>query len=94
MPLSNDTILLETVRTRRVRLHSALLHGGLAGRRRVNDNLRRLVGGCLAAAVACVGCIGFAVVTSLIAEREAGGRGAVPTVTSPATPGPTGGSRP
>lgn len=94
MPLSHDTILLETVRTRRVRLHSALLHGGLAERRRVNDNLRRLVGGFLAAAVACVGCIGFALVTSLIAARDAGPRGPVPAATSPAVPGPTGGSRP
>ena len=94
MPPSHDTILLETVRTRRSRLHSALLHGGLTDRRLVNDNLRRLVGGLVAAAVGCVGCVGFALVTSLIADREAGPRGTVPVATSPAVPGPAGGERP
>lgn len=94
MPLNPDTILLETVRTRRVRLHSALLHGELGGRRRVEDNVRRLVGGCVAAAVACVGCIGFALVTGLLAARDPGPAGRAPAATSPAVPGPTGGDRP
>ena len=69
MPLSHDTILLETVRTRRVRLQSAFLHGGLAQRRVVNDNVRRVVGSLVAAAVLCAGCVGFALVTSLIPAR-------------------------
>jgi hypothetical protein len=66
MPLSHDTILLETVRTRRRRLQSALLHGGLAQRRAVNDNVRRVVGSLVAAAVLCAGCVGFALVMSLV----------------------------
>jgi hypothetical protein len=69
MPLSHDTILLETVRTRRARLQSAFLHGGLAQRRVVNDNVRRVVGSLVAAAVLCAGCVGFALVTSLIPAR-------------------------
>lgn len=69
MPLSHDTILLETVRTRRVRLQSAFLHGGLAQRRVVNDNVRRVVGSLVVAAVLCAGCVGFALVTSLISAR-------------------------
>lgn len=88
MPLSHDTILLETVRTRRVRLQSALLHGGLAQRRVVNDNVRRVVGSLVAAAVGCAGCVGFAVVTSLIPARTTGGTvGRPPAVSSsPAVP--------
>ena len=92
MPLSHDTILLETVRTRRVRLQSALLHGGMTARRPVHDNVRRVLGSFVAAAVACVGCVGFALVTGLIADRDAGSsRPAVPTrpaVTSPTDPRP------
>lgn len=85
MPPSYDTILVETVRARRVRLQSALLHGGLPQRRPATDNVRRLVGSCVAAAVGCAGCVGFAVVTSVLADRDqpAGGR-PVPAVTSPA----------
>jgi hypothetical protein len=86
MPLSHDTILLETVRTRRVRLRSALLHGGLAQRRVVNDNVRRVVGSLVVAAVLCAGCVGFALVTSLIPAR-----GGSPVVGRPPAVGPSGG---
>ena len=87
MPLSHDTILLETVRTRRARLRSALLHGGLADRRPVRDNLGRVVASLVAAAVACVGCVGFALVSGLIEERAA----ARPApATAPAAPAPSG----
>jgi hypothetical protein len=95
MPLSHDTILLETVRTRRARLHAALLHGGPARRRVVPDNLKRFVGSLVAAAVVCAGCVGFAVVTTLLAGRGASGQSIVdrPTATSPAA-GPGAGARP
>lgn len=73
MPLSHDTILLETVRTRRLRLQSALLHGGLERRRTVNDNVRRVVGSLVTAAVLCAGCVGFALVMSLVPVRTSGG---------------------
>lgn len=87
MPLSHDTILLETVRTRRLRLQSALLHGGPAQRRAVNDNVRRVVGSLVVAAVLCAGCVGFALVTSLIPARTGivGRPPAVPSAT--VTPG-------
>ena len=100
MPLSHDTILLETVRTRRARLHSALLHGGLPQRRPVDDNVRRVVGSLVAGAVACAGCVGVAVVGGVLADRDAGrGTPTRPAVTAPAEPvatGPaaTGGARP
>lgn len=91
MPPSHDTILVETVRARRARLQSALLHGGLAQRRPATDNVRRLVGSCLAAAVGCVGCIGFAIVVGVLADRDTGrglpGRAVPPAAVSPATPG-------
>lgn len=89
MPLSHDTILLETVRTRRGRLQSAFLHGGLAQRRAVNDNVRRVVGSLVAAAVLCAGCVGFALVTSLMAARGpvAGRPPAVSPSAGPVAPG-------
>jgi hypothetical protein len=85
MPLSHDTILLETVRTRRVRLRSALLHGGLAQRRVVNDNVRRVLGSLVAAAVLGAGCVGFALVTSLVPAR-----GGSPVVGRPPAVSPSG----
>jgi hypothetical protein len=87
MPLSHDTILLETVRTRRDRLRSALLYGALPGRRPVADNVRRLVTGAVLAAVGCAGCVGYAVVTDLLAQQ----RSTVhrPPATAPVTPGST-----
>ena len=87
MPLSHDTILLETVRTRRLRLRSALLHGGPAQRRAVEDNVRRVVGSLVAAAVLCAGCVGFAVVTSLLPART-GGSSIVGPRPAATTPGP------
>jgi hypothetical protein len=73
MPLSHDTILLETVRTRRARLRSALVHGGPAERRVLTENLTRFVGSLVLAAVACAGCVGFAVVAGILAARGPAG---------------------
>ncbi len=71
MSTSRDTILLETVRTHRARLLSAFLYGELAERRLGQDNLKRLLGSVVLAAVICTGCVGFALVTSLIASQAA-----------------------
>jgi hypothetical protein len=71
MPTNRDTILLETVRTHRARLLSAFLYGELAERRLGQDNLKRLLGSLVLAAVICTGCVGFALVTSLIATQAA-----------------------
>jgi hypothetical protein len=85
MPLSHDTILLETVRTRRLRLRSALLSGELSGRRLVNDNVRRVVGSCVLAAAVCVGCVVFAVVmTVLTAPKDGTAVRPAPTVSTAA----------
>src|SRR4029453_8776815 len=71
MPNNRDTILLETVKTHRARLLSAFLYGELAERRLGQDNLKRLLGSVVLAAVICTGCVGFALVTSLIATQTA-----------------------
>lgn len=90
MPLSHDTILLETVRTRRARLQSALVYGGLTERRAVTDNVKRLIGSLVVAAVACAGCVGFAVIAGILATKGAGfGAGTGPAPTRPAATSPT-----
>ena len=71
MSTNRDTILLETVRTHRARLLSAFLYGELAERRLGQENLKRLLGSVVLAAVICTGCVGFALVTSLIASQAA-----------------------
>lgn len=68
---NRDTVLLETVKTHRARLLAAFLFGQLAERRVVNDNLKRLVGGVVLAAVACAGCVGFSFVASLRSKQAA-----------------------
>jgi hypothetical protein len=85
MPNNRDTILLETVRTHRARLLSAFLYGELAERRLGQDNLKRLLGSVVLAAVICTGCVGFALVTSLIAGQAA--RQAQQRSTGGSTPG-------
>ncbi len=69
MPLDRDRVLLETVRTHRARLLAAFLHGPQDDRRLVADNLRRLVGGLVLAAVGCAGCVGYAVVVGVLVEQ-------------------------
>lgn len=67
----SDAILLESVRTHRARLRGAFLLGALADRRSVNDNVRRLIGGVVLAAVLCAGCVGTAFVLQAIAAQQA-----------------------
>jgi hypothetical protein len=71
MPTNRDTILLETVKTHRARLLSAFLYGELAERRLGQDNLKRLLGSVVLAAVICTACVGFSLVTSLLASQAA-----------------------
>jgi hypothetical protein len=66
-----DAVLLEAVRTHRARLRGAFLLGELAERRSVNDNLRRVVGSVVLAAVLCAGCVGTALVLRTIAGQQA-----------------------
>lgn len=65
MPPNRDTLLLETVRTHRARLLSALLYGRLPERRPAQDNLRRLLASVILGLVGCVGCIGVALILHL-----------------------------
>lgn len=101
MPENHDTILLESVRTHRVRLRGAFLIGALAERRVVNDNVKRLVGSMVLAAVVCAGCVGTAIVLTAIQNGQTGfgqsvQTGTTSTTGTSGTSGPTttnGGSR-
>lgn len=65
-----DAVLLEAVRTHRARLRGAFLLGELAERREVNDNVKRVIGSVVLAAVVCAGCVGTALVLHTIAEQQ------------------------
>lgn len=71
---NRDVILLETVRTHRARLRAAFVYGRLDERRLTNDNLRRVVGSVVMAAVVCAVCVGVAFVASLRAGQAATAR--------------------
>lgn len=66
-----DLVLLETVKTHRARLVSAFLSGELAERRVINDNVRRLIGGVVVAAVFCAACVGFSFVSAQLGKQAA-----------------------
>jgi hypothetical protein len=68
---NRDAILLESVKTHRSRLRAAFLFGQLDDRRTANDNIRRLVGSLVLAAVACAACVGVSFVMKTIADQEA-----------------------
>lgn len=67
--MNNDAILLESVKTHRARLRGAFLIGELAERRDVNDNVRRLIGSTVLAAVICAGCVGTSFVINAITSQ-------------------------
>lgn len=62
MPRDADSVLLESVATRRARLRAAFLHGDIPGRRTTADNVKRFVGSIVIAAVACAACAGYSFV--------------------------------
>lgn len=59
MPRDTDAVLLESVRVHRARLRAAFLHGDLGSRRTTNDNVRRVIGSTVLAAVIGAGCAGY-----------------------------------
>jgi len=66
-----DQILIETSRTHRQRLGSALAFGALPDRRKANNNGKRVLGSIVAAAVACAACVGTSFVVDLLnTQRE------------------------
>ena len=66
-----DAQLLESVAVRRNRLREALLWGRERRVRAVGDNLKRLAASVVLAAVVSAGCVGWAFVQQLLAERAA-----------------------
>jgi hypothetical protein len=54
-----------------MRLGSALLYGRLEERRTVNDNVKRIMGSLVVAAIACAVCVGVSFVVQLLADRAA-----------------------
>ncbi len=71
MPNNRDAILLETVKTHRARLLAAFLFGEMAERRVANDNIRRVIGSVVLAAVACAACVGVGFVGNLLGSQAA-----------------------
>ncbi|GAA2752848.1 hypothetical protein [Amnibacterium kyonggiense] len=67
-----DAVLLEAVRTHRSRLRGAFLLGELAERRAVHDNVKRVVGSLVLAAVVCAGCVGTSLVLHALATQQTG----------------------
>lgn len=65
-----DKVLIETTRTHRHRLVSALSFGEMDRRRPVNTNLGRFIGSAVLAAVISVGCLGFSFVVDLLDDRK------------------------
>jgi hypothetical protein len=96
MPSDRDAVLLETVKTHRARLVSALLFGELDERRLVMSNVKRLVVGLVIAAVACAGCAGTSFVLSVLATQAAASTSQTvsPTPTDTPTPTPTDSTEP
>lgn len=65
-----DLILLETVKTHRNRLRSALVYGRIEERRTVNDNIRRFLASVIVAALICGVCVGISFVASVLEEQR------------------------
>lgn len=92
--MNNDAILLESVKTHRARLRGAFLIGELAERRDVNDNVRRMIGSMVLAAVICAGCVGTSFVLNAINSQAATTSGTTsPTTGGSTTGGSTGGGK-
>ncbi|MDM8084214.1 hypothetical protein QUV83_05505 [Cellulomonas cellasea] len=68
--IDRDQVLLESTRTHRERVASAVLFGALDARRKAPTNGRKFVGSVVLAAVACVGCLAFSFVVDLLDERR------------------------
>ncbi len=65
-----DALLLESVRVHRARLASALVFGPPEARRSVGDNVRRVIGSVIVAAIVCAVCVAVSFVSSIMAQQE------------------------
>jgi hypothetical protein len=68
--MQQDKVLIETTKTHRARLASALSFGPLGRRRPVNTNAKRMIGSVVLAAAVGVACIGYGFVTNLLLEQR------------------------
>ena len=87
MSTERDQALLESVRTHRDRLGSAIAFGSLGARRPVTSLIRRLIGGMVIAAIACAACVGVSFVGSILAANAAAAEEAQQTQTPAPTTG-------
>ncbi|MBD3942211.1 hypothetical protein IF188_10940 [Microbacterium sp. NEAU-LLC] len=71
MAEEQDRVLVEGARIQRMRLAAALLFGRIDERRTVNDNMRRLMGSLIVAAIVCAGCVGVSYVSKVLADQAA-----------------------
>ena len=88
-----DQALLESVRTHRDRLGSAIAFGSLGARRPLTSLTRRLIAGMVIAAIACAACVGVGFVGSILRANAAAAQQQQqqqqqPDDDIPATPGP------
>lgn len=84
-----DSVLVEQAKIQRMRLASALLYGHIGERRTVNDNIKRLMGSIVIAAVACAACVGVSFVTKVFADQaDARDAAAIVAPVIPETPAP------
>jgi len=84
MPDLKDAILVDQEKTRRRRLGAALIYGEQKERRTVNDNMKRVIGSVVAAAVASAICVGISFTISILnqrAEEQAARDNPAPVVT-------------
>lgn len=86
MAREHDTQLIESVAVRRTRMRESLLWGRERRSRATSENLGRLALSMVLAAVACAGCVGWAFLQNMLAERASHPA----PVSGPAVPGPTG----
>lgn len=89
MPRDSDSVLLESVATRRARLRSAFLHGDMVGRRTTSDNIRRFIGSIVIAAVVCAGCAGYSFVKANAGSMRGGSQGTTVQPPSPTSSAPS-----
>nr|WP_297427777.1 hypothetical protein [uncultured Actinotalea sp.] len=86
MAQNSDAILLESARVHRARLRAAFLHGDLRHRRTTNDNVKRLIGSVVVAAVACAGCAGWSFFQANAGSLRGGTAPAGAPASAPADP--------
>ena len=68
--MEQDKIIIQTTKTHRARLSSALSYGALGRRRGVNTNVKRLIGSIVLAAVIGGVCVGYGFVMNMLLSQK------------------------